>query len=135
MTGLELIKNFHKNIFIYDYHSIREEFAEIFISQCGNLKYEDIKKRINSSNTFNKMINNSRLNKTYVNEKSIIGALLTIPHFMFKDGYTQFLASLFALERWNQEVNRYTNVQTEEDVKFVSIEMFLYIDRTKGFRV
>lgn len=135
MTSLELIKNLYRNIFIYDYNSIREEFIKIFIIQCGNLKYEDIRKRIGSSNNFNKMIKNSRLNKTLVNDKSILGALLTIPHFMFKGGYTQFLGSLLALEKWNQEVNKFTRVQSEEDLKFVSIEMFLYIDRTRGFQV
>lgn len=135
MTGLEMLQQFGNEIYGYEYHEIIQEFSKIFVAQCGSLEYDNILKRISNSNSFSKMNSSSKLNHTYVNEKSIIGPLLLIPHFIFKGGYTQYLASLFALERWNQEVNNFTRVQSERELADVAISMFLYISNTRGFKV
>lgn len=90
ITAKKMLQNFSNEIYGFEYQKIIQEFSKIFILQCGRLEYDSIQKRISNSNTFTKMNANSRLNFTWVNEKSIIGPLLLIPHFMFKVDFSIF---------------------------------------------
>lgn len=135
MTRVEMLKQFGNEIYGYDYTELIQKFSNIYIEQCGRLEYDNILKKISNSNSFSKMNSSSKLNRTWVNEKSIIGPLLLIPYFMFKGGYAQYLASLIALERWNQEVNKFTKVQSNRELADVAISMYHYISKTRGFKI
>lgn len=133
--NIEIIKNFYKKLYVFEYHQILEEFINIFTTQCGKLQFEEVKRRIDSSNTFNKLISKSKINRSYFNDQTIVGGLLTIPYFMFKGGYVQFLASLLVLERWNKEVNFLYGLLDEQELRNIATDMFSYIDRTRGFKI
>ncbi len=135
MSTIALLKNYYQNIESSDFFDMRDDFINIFLLQCGQLKFEDIGKKIYTSNSFNKLINRTLLNRSQVDDKSIIGCLLLIPYFMFKDGYSQYLASIIALDRWNTEVNMFTQVINETELKNLIVKIFLYFDKTKGFSV
>ena len=49
MIGKDLLRKFNEDFLSYNYHQIREEFSKVFISQCGNLKFQDVKRRIEKS--------------------------------------------------------------------------------------
>lgn len=123
---------FQKYIFIYSYNELMQKYESYFRQRFGNEKTRKIKERIRTSKTFDRMILASKTNRTYINEESIVGQLLLIPYFTFAGGHTQFLASLYALERWEKEVNRFTNVMSEIDLKDTIISIFTYIQRIRG---
>lgn len=135
MDSKNLMLDFSKEINGYHYYEIIERFSKIYRDRFGMLKYEEIVNRINTSNTFSKLNKDSKLNRTWLNDVSITGQMLLIPYFLFKGGFTQFLACLLALERWNQEVNAHAHVQDERELADISISIFNYISRTRGFKI
>lgn len=135
MDSKNIIHDFSKEIYGYHYYEIIERFSKIYRERFGVHKYEEIVNRIQTSKTFSKLNVDSRLKRTWLNDVSITGHMLLIPYFLFKGGYTQFLACLLALERWNQEVNAHTQVQDERELADISISIFNYISRTRGFKI
>jgi hypothetical protein len=135
MDSKNIMHDFSKEIYGYHYYEIIERFSMIYRERFGMHKYEEIVNRIQTSKTFSKLNEDSRLKRTWLNDVSITGQMLLIPYFLFKGGYTQFLACLLALERWNQEVNAHTQVQDERELADISISIFNYISRARGFKI
>ena len=119
----------------YNYREMISAYQNMFEIQYGNIEFENIKKRIEDSNKFSKLYYKSLSERTYLVADALVGYLVSIPYFLFKDANTQFLACLFAVENWHIKVNTITQVLSITDLKDLQKEIFLYLDRTKGFKL
>lgn len=100
-----------------NYYELLDYCFNDYIREFGERKFEKIKYKIKTSNKVGRLIKKLDEIQAAPASDNLIWTVNEILYFTFAKGQTQVIACLFALERWNNEINKPNNM------KFLSYAM------------
>ena len=80
-------------------------YLEYYKYHYGQSKIDEVKRKIQNSNTVKKLFEESRIRRGVLTGKDYVIAMNSITYFMFSKKETIILGALIALRLWNETIN------------------------------
>ena len=88
-------------------------YLEYYKYHYGQSKIDEVKRKIQNSNTVKKLFEESRIRRGVLTGKDYVIAMNSITYFMFSKKETIILGALIALKLWNETINSFYPQKTD----------------------
>lgn len=100
------------------------KYIEYYSYQYGQSKIEEVKKKIQNSNTIKKLFEESRIRQGVLTGKDYIIAMNSITYFIFSKKETLILGALIALKLWDENINSFYHLASEDRLTQITYKIF-----------
>ena len=94
-------------------------YLEYYKYHYGQSKIDEVKRKIQNSNTVKKLFEESRIRR-----KDYVIAMNSITYFMFSKKETIILGALIALKLWNETINSFYYLASEDRLAQITYKIF-----------
>ena len=110
-------------IYNLEYSEILDYVFSSYIREFGERKFKIVFEKIMTSNKMSGLISTAKYQGVAPDSKDILYCLNEITYFIFCKGQTQAVASLIALERWNEEVNSQQYLLSDQGLRLRAVNI------------
>jgi hypothetical protein len=106
-----------------NYDDIFQYVITSYIREFGERKFNTVLEKIMTSSKISGLISTAKFKGLPPGSKDFLYCLNEIPYFIFSTGQTQAVAALIGLQRWNEEVNSFQELLSDDDLKLRAINI------------
>ena len=99
-------------------------YLEYYKYHYGQSKIDEVKRKIQNSNTVKKLFEESRIRRGVLTGKDYVIAMNSITYFMFSKKETIILGALIALRFWNETINSFYYLASEDRLAQIAYKIF-----------
>ena len=99
-------------------------YLEYYKYHYGQSKIDEVKRKIQNSNTVKKLFEESRIRRGVLTGKDYVIAMNSITYFMFSKKETIILGALIALKLWNETINSFYYLASEDRLAQITFKIF-----------
>ena len=99
-------------------------YLEYYKYHYGQSKMDEVKRKIQNSNTVKKLFEESRIRRGVLTGKDYVIAMNSITYFMFSKKETIILGALIALKLWNETINSFYYLASEDRLAQIAYKIF-----------
>ena len=99
-------------------------YLEYYKYHYGQSKIDEVKRKIQNSNTVKKLFEESRIRRGVLTGKDYVIAMNSITYFMFSKKETIILGALIALRLWNETINSFYYLASEDRLAQITYKIF-----------
>ena len=99
-------------------------YLEYYKYHYGQSKIDEVKRKIQNSNTVKKLFEESSIRRGVLTGKDYVIAMNSITYFMFSKKETIILGALIALRLWNETINSFYYLASEDRLAQITYKIF-----------